>query len=86
MGGETEPHELPTETNPGPRLVLGPEPRSLVGDRLGSTAKTRGIAGISQTVPECERGVSATADYLAERVGFEPTVPFTVHTLSKRAP
>ena len=23
---------------------------------------------------------------MAERVGFEPTVPLTVHTLSKRAP
>ena len=23
---------------------------------------------------------------MAERVGFEPTVPFRVHTLSKRAP
>ena len=24
--------------------------------------------------------------FMAERVGFEPTVPLTVHTLSKRAP
>jgi hypothetical protein len=25
-------------------------------------------------------------EYMAERVGFEPTVPVKVHTLSKRAP
>ena len=28
----------------------------------------------------------STRDFLAERVGFEPTVEFPLHTLSKRAP
>jgi hypothetical protein len=27
-----------------------------------------------------------TQDWMAERVGFEPTVEFPLHTLSKRAP
>ena len=31
-------------------------------------------------------GASARPDFMAERVGFEPTVLVKVHTLSKRAP
>ena len=33
-------------------------------------------------IPECEH----PRDWVAERVGFEPTVEFPLHTLSKRAP
>ena len=29
---------------------------------------------------------AAALNFLAERVGFEPTVEFPLHTLSKRAP
>ena len=32
------------------------------------------------------RNIEEYQDWLAERVGFEPTVEFPQHTLSKRAP
>jgi hypothetical protein len=32
------------------------------------------------------RNGEESQDWLAERVGFEPTVEFPLHTLSKRAP
>jgi hypothetical protein len=37
-------------------------------------------------VPWMARGEPASPAVLAERVGFEPTVQFPAHTLSKRAP
>ncbi len=56
---------------------LGPRTRSL---RFGYTRtrrpKPRGIAGISRAVPGCGRKVSATADWVAERMEFElPVFP-----------
>jgi hypothetical protein len=36
----------------------------------------------SQAIERCD----AAVEVLAERVGFEPTVRFPAHTLSKRAP
>ena len=48
--------------------------------------RPRESAGVSGRVAGCGCEVSATADWLAERVGFEPTVPFRVHALSRRVP
>jgi hypothetical protein len=48
--------------------------------------RPRGIAEISQPTPKRTREVSAPPDSMAEREGFEPSVPLQVHTLSKRAP
>ncbi len=46
--------------------------------RFGYTSarrpKPRGIAGMSRAVPGCGREVSATADWVAERVGVELSV------------
>ena len=39
-----------------------------------------------RALPRCPRILWAEKDYVAEGVGFEPTVQFPVHTLSKRAP
>jgi hypothetical protein len=43
---------------------------------------------VFETVPIGHSGTSPALHfrYLAERVGFEPTVEFPLHTLSKRAP
>ena len=41
--------------------------------------KPRGMAGNLPSARRSGRGFSGVADYLAERVGFEPTVPFGTH-------
>jgi hypothetical protein len=46
------------------------------GTRLSSMSWVRGVTYVSGT----------DLRSLAERVGFEPTVQFPAHTLSKRAP
>jgi hypothetical protein len=62
MESESEPDELPTETNAGGGLAQALKPRSLVRNRRGLDAKTRRNRGIFQAVPECEREVSAAGD------------------------
>ena len=48
-------------------------------------ARIRGLRERSQPIfPKL--GVGKSGTILAERVGFEPTVEFPLHTLSKRAP
>jgi hypothetical protein len=44
------------------------------------------LARISRDPRGTTSGFLCTSDYMAERVGFEPTLPFRVNTLSKRAP
>jgi hypothetical protein len=64
------------------RAAVSSRPRtvSLRFGNAGACPPTpRGIAGTSQAVPRYARGVSAPADQMAERVGFEPTVPFSTH-------
>jgi hypothetical protein len=75
----TEPLQSPVENTWGFGAVGSATSLSPLGMREGARPRPRGIAGISQAVPECAREVSATADWLAERVGFEPTVPFGTH-------
>ena len=58
--------------------LLGAAPTT-VGNRPASTEKTRGRP---RSIPECEH----QRDWVAEREGFEPSVEFPLHTLSKRAP
>jgi hypothetical protein len=62
MEGESEPDELPTETNAGDGLLQALKPRSLVRDWPGVDANTPRNRGIFQAVPEWARKVSATAD------------------------
>src|SRR5580700_11782795 len=62
---------------------------------LGLTARTWALQNCMSLIPKTKRDPeSGSWDYnnsfilnnMAERVGFEPTLPFRVNTLSKRAP
>ncbi len=84
--GESEPPNWATEKNAGDSARSAPNPRSPVRLREADRPKTQRNRGIFCDAPRCDLKVSATADWVAERVGFEPTVPFRVHALSRRVP
>src|SRR5262245_52681401 len=68
LGNRDEREQLPAI---GPELaVSGPD------SAVPPLPRPRESAGVSGMVAGSGCKVSATADYLAERVGFEPTVPF----------
>ena len=48
-------------------------------DDVHSLPKPRELAGNSRVVARCGGEISVTRDCVAERVGFEPTVPFGTH-------
>src|SRR6187399_2621584 len=70
----------PTPWRLGFRLFAGEDPKDFQNDtRKWNLRRFRiRIRGIAQDSDENRK--------LAERVGFEPTVEFPLHTLSKRAP
>ena len=79
IGSETEPPNLPTEKNAGCCAFGAPIPPSPVRVRESPTAKTPRNRGNFGDASRTYQEFSATADLVAERVGFEPTVPFGTH-------
>src|SRR5246500_1965703 len=58
-------------------------------DRTGAQQNCMSLIPKTKGVPESGFGISRNIfilNNMAERVGFEPTLPFRVNTLSKRAP
>src|SRR5581483_8829217 len=79
----------------GEALVATPDQRRQLRARGGRTASPRAVPGTGRATDgvngvECggrwRIGSSVVRGRVAERVGFEPTVGFPLHTLSKRAP
>ncbi len=62
MESESEPDELPTETNAGGGLIQALKPWSLVRNRSGLDAKTPRNRGIIRALPGNGQAVSAPAD------------------------
>jgi hypothetical protein len=83
--GESEPSSMATEKNAGRGFILAPNAPSPVRFRNPIFPKPRGIAGFSRSNSRCMREVSASADSMAERVGFEPTDPLRGHLISSQA-
>jgi hypothetical protein len=67
-----------------PRLV----PSYSAGENqvMGPGAEFPDYGPHNRTLEQIAGGERKVMDWLAERVGFEPTVEFPQHTLSKRAP
>ena len=82
--GESEPPNLPTEINTKCFAFDAPNPPSPVPLGQGPTANTPRIRRVFSGMPEHARKVSATQDSVAERVGFEPTVPLPVRLISNQ--
>ena len=79
VAGESEPPNLGRESKGAGLPLLDPEPASPLGTSRTSLPEPCGIAAILAPSPGRRRVVSATADWLAERVGFEPTVGCPTH-------
>jgi hypothetical protein len=82
--GESEPANLPAEINTKCFAFDAPNPASPVRDREATVANTPRIRRVFSGMPEHARKVSATQDSVAERVGFEPTVPLPVRLISNQ--
>ena len=77
--------QLGNRDKPGQWLRLHPEPSvsgPLARTRSPKTPRNRVFFRVDR---RCAVKVSTSADSMAERVGFEPTVPFQVHLISNQA-
>jgi len=52
----------------------------------GENSKTYTVDINPESTKVCKKVVSKNVEIITERVGFEPTLPLTVHKLSKPAP
>ena len=85
--GRNRTAELRNREPRGPQGLTGRESAVSGAEAEGAPCQNpRESARISLLTPRPGEGNPGDADWLAERVGFEPTVPFRVHALSRRVP